>query len=98
MATVTDWIITVHNSKEDETLMFRKIGNKLDVAKIMLKMIKKAHKDHEDTWNKDVTTKSINEIMDYDYENDILYGVATFCDHHIDFTAKRLDYIEELEV
>ena len=97
MATVTDWIITVHNSEGEQTVMFRKFGDKLDIAQTMWKMIKDTRKDHEDTWDEDIATKSVAEIMNYNDTDDILYGVAAFYDHHIDFTAKRLDYIEELE-
>ncbi len=96
MATVTDWIITVHNSEEDQTVMYRKFGAEDNIARIMFKMIKKARKDHENTWDEDIATRSVDEILDT--EDDVLYGVAAFYDHHIDFTAKRLDYIEELEV
>ncbi len=95
MATAVDWIITVHNSEKDQTVMYRKFGAENDIARIMFKMIKKACKDHEDTWDKDITTRSISKILNTD--DDVLYGAAAFYDHHIDFTAKRLDYIEEVE-
>lgn len=97
MATVADWIITIHDSERNQAEIYRKFGKETDIAKAMFKMIKKARKDHEDTWDEDASTNDIGEILEYG-EFDFLYGVAAFCDHHIDFTAKRLDYIEELEV
>ncbi len=96
MATATDWIIIVHNSEEYQAVIYRKFGKEYDIAQAMFKMIQKTRKDHEDTWDEDASTNNIREILEYG-EFDFLYGVAAFYDHHIDFTAKRLDYIEELE-
>ena len=95
MATVRTWIISAHNSEDYGAKMFRKLGDEYDIKKQLVKMVKKAGKDHEDTFDKDSSTTNVA-----DFEEDVddyLVAVAQFENFHVDFTAIPLDYINDVD-
>jgi hypothetical protein len=95
MATVRTWIISVHNSEECGAKMFRKFGDEYDIKKQLVKMVKEAGKDHEDTFDKYSST-----VHEADFEEDMddyIVAVAQFENFHIDFTAIPLDYINDVD-
>lgn len=95
MATVRTWIISTHNSEDYDAHMYRKFGDEYDVKKQLVKMIKEAAKDHEDTFDKDASTTC---VADFEEDtDDYIVAVAQFENFHISFTAIPLDYIGDVD-
>ena len=96
MATVRTWIISAHNSENCGAKMFRKFGDGYDIKKQLVKMVKEASKDYEDTFDKDAST---TRVADFEEDiDDYIVAVAQFENFHIDFTAIPLDYINDVDV
>lgn len=95
MTAAANWIISVHNTSDRQTEIFCTFGRDVDIAFAIMIMVKDAKKDHADTWDKNLSTKNINEILGRKNENE-LHALAVFENHYIDFTARRLDEIEKL--
>jgi len=95
MATVRTWIISAHNSEDCGAKMYRKFGDEYDIKKQLVKMVKEASKDREDTFDKDAST-----IRVADFEEDIddyIVAVAQFENFHVDFTAIPFDWINDID-
>lgn len=95
MATVRNWIISAYNSENYGAHMYRKFGDEYDVKKQLVKMVKEASKDYEDTFDKDAST---TRVADFEEDiDDYIVAVAQFENFHIDFTAIPLDYINDVD-
>lgn len=95
MSTVRNWIISAHNSENYGAKMFRKFGDEYDIEKQLVKMVKEASKDYEDTFDKDAST---TRVADFEEDiDDYIVAVAQFENFHIDFTAIPLDYINDVD-
>lgn len=95
MSTVRTWIISAHNSENYGAHMYRKFGDEYDVKKQLVKMVKEAGKDHEDTFDEDSSTV---HVADFEEDvDDYIVAVAQFENFHVDFTAIPLDYIEDVD-
>lgn len=96
MSTVRTWIISAHNSEDYDAKMYRKFGDEYDIKKQLVKMVKEASKDREDTFDKDLSTTHVD---DFEEEmDDYIVAVAQFENFHIDFTAIPLDYINDVDM
>ncbi len=95
MSTVRTWIIAVHNSEDCGAKMFRQFGDEYEIEKQLVKMVKEASKDHEDTFDKNAST---THVADFEEDtDDYIVAVAQFENFHIDFTAIPLDYINDVD-
>ena len=95
MSTVRNWIISAHNSENYGAHMYRKFGDEYDVKKQLVKMVKEAAKNHEDTFDKDASTI---RVADFEEDtDDYIVAVAQFENFHIGFTAIPLDYINDVD-
>ena len=97
MATVTDWIIVKYNTDVDSTKFWRIYGDMNDIADEIVKLVNKDVEYYNDNYGyaHKVDHFSNTDILIDNDECEVALQ-AEFPEYHIDYTARRLDKIENI--
>lgn len=88
----TDWIIAIANSAVDGVVIYRFFGDRHEVKEKLLELLNNDKKNDVDMF--EYGTESVDEVEDTGFYD--LNAYATYCDYHIDYTAKEFCEIDRV--